>query len=210
MRGQKKPGATRRRISRAHIDVILLEPQKSENIGSVARAMANTGLGRLILVRPRLSNLSLMEASATRQGEGILESALIFSDLPLALSPYNFIVGTTARLGENRGKVLSPRELAPTLLCDDIGRVALIFGTEREGLTTEELRLANNVVSIPTESPEASSLNLSQAVLIMGYELLLAATEEPAPLNIKAAEFSDLERAYQDLEKVLVEIGFLP
>jgi tRNA/rRNA methyltransferase len=192
--------------------VVLLEPQKSENIGTTARAMSNMGLGNLILVRPRLSKPDLMEKAATNLGEPIIKNLKSFDDLKEALSPYRIVVGTTARPGSSRGPFTDPKTLAPELLKEeDPPKTALLFGTERMGLSTEDLRLCHKVMIIPTDSPEHSSLNLAQAVLIIGYELLMASAGPPSPpLPVKPAENVDYERAMEDLKDVLIEIGFLP
>jgi tRNA/rRNA methyltransferase len=179
--------------------------------------MANTGLGRLILVRPRFSRPELMEAAATRLGEPVLRSMLIRDTLAEAAGPYPLVAGTTARVGAQRGgATLSPRQLAPELLrpSPDGGPPppsALVFGTERDGLSTEDLRLCTHVATIPTVRPELSSLNLAQSVLIMGYEFLLAAGGEPQrPGPICPAAAEDFERAAGDLMRALYGIGFLP
>ncbi|MDR1080562.1 MAG: RNA methyltransferase [Deltaproteobacteria bacterium] len=216
MRGQRREGRRPELLSRSHVDVVLVDPQKSENIGSCARAMANTGLGRLVLVRPRTSRPELMEAAATRLGEGILRDARIFGTLGEALAPYPVTVATTARAGSHRGDPLSPRTLARELLRPSPGGgspppAALVFGTERDGLSTGDLRLCSLTATIPAPSPELSSLNLAQSVLIFGYEILMAAgAEPPPPLPVLPAPAGDFERASADLESVLREIGFLP
>jgi tRNA/rRNA methyltransferase len=193
------------------VGVVLDRPQKSENIGSAARAMANTGLSRLTLVSPRITKFPLMISAATRQGEPVLRGAIFADSLEAALAPFSLVVGATARLGARRGKALPPREAAPLILAHAPGRCALLFGTEREGLGSKELRLCHQIVTIPSESPQCSSLNLAQAVLIMGYELLLAAGGGPPPPQpIKAAPLEDFERACADLESALTQIGFLP
>ncbi|MDR0356530.1 MAG: TrmJ/YjtD family RNA methyltransferase [Deltaproteobacteria bacterium] len=198
--------------SRSHIDVILHEPQKPENIGAAARAMANMGLGRLIAVRPRTINKELMEATATIHAKDVLDNLVITQDLREALAPYRLVVGTTARPGSRRGSLQSPRQLAAELMSvDNQEPVVLVFGAERMGLSTADLRLCQKVVSIPTASKGTSSLNLAQAVLIVGYELLLAAGGEPkSRLNILPAQQSSLNLMYDELEDVLTGIGFLP
>jgi tRNA/rRNA methyltransferase len=192
--------------------VVLVEPQKSENIGTAARAMSNMGLGNLVLVRPRVSKPELMEAAATRLGEPVIKNLTTFEDLKSALAPYQIVVGTTARAGSSRGPFADPKTLAPELLKEkDPPRVAILFGTERMGLSTEDLRLCHKTMIIPTDSPESSSLNLAQAVLIIGYELLSAAAGTPSPaLPIIPAENIDFERAMEDLKDTLIQIGFLP
>ncbi|MDR1050851.1 MAG: RNA methyltransferase [Deltaproteobacteria bacterium] len=198
--------------SLAHVDVVLNEPQKSENIGAAARAVANTGLGRLVVVAPRTLNRELMEATATVHALPVLENMLVARTLREAVEPHALVVGTTARAGSRRGPFLSPRLLAGELLgAGDPLPTALLFGAERMGLTTAELRLCQKIVRIPTASSRTSSLNLAQAVLILGYELLVAAGGGPAePAQIKPAPQKSLNLMYDELEDTLVGIGFLP
>jgi tRNA/rRNA methyltransferase len=194
------------------VDVILVEPQKPENIGAAARAMANTGLGRLVAVSPRALNHELMAATATVHAQDILAGLTLADSLESALAPYQLVAGTTARPGAHRGPLMTPGELAPLVLDGDPPpRTALVFGPERMGLSTADLRLCQKVVRIPTAKSAASSLNLAQAVLILGYELLLAAGGEsrPAPAA-SAAPQSSLALMYGELESVLTGIGFLP
>lgn len=200
-------------LSRRHIDVVLIEPQKSDNIGATARAMANMGLGRLVLVRPRSLHQELMRATATSHAEWILDQMIIHQELPDALAPYGLVAGTTARVGNRRGPFYTPRQLAPELLApagEAPVPMALMFGPERMGLSTDDLRLCHKVVRIPTEDPESSSLNLAQAVLLLGYELLVAAGGEPEAPAIRPAGQDDLAGMYADLSRTLVHIGFLP
>lgn len=200
-------------LSRRHIDVVLMEPQKGDNIGATARAMANMGLGRLVLVRPRSLHWDLMRAAATSHAEWVLDGLIVHQELPEALAPYGRVVGSTARVGNRRGPFFTPRQLAPGLLAgpeETAAPTALLFGPERMGLSTEDLRLCHQVVRIPTEDPESSSLNLAQAVLLIGYELLVAAGGEPEAPAIAPADQADLSGMYADLARTLVHIGFLP
>lgn len=200
-------------LSRRHVDVVLMEPQKCENIGATARAMANMGLGRLHLVRPRSLNWPLIESTATSHAGRILGEMAIHQELDAALAPYGLIIGTTARVGSRRGPFYTPRQLAPLLLAEDEGKAvpaAILFGPERMGLATDDMRRCQKVVRIPTDDPETSSLNLAQAVLLIGYELIIAAGGEVDPPSIKPASQDELEKMYSDLSKTLVHIDFLP
>jgi len=204
----------RENLSRRHIDIVLAEPQKSENIGAAARAMANMGLGRLVLVRPRSLHREIMESTATSHAWKILAEMAVHEDLDAALAPYGLVVGTTARLGRQRGPFYTPRQLAPLLLAGDSREpawpVAILFGPERMGLATGDLRRCQKVVRIPTDGPETSSLNLAQAVLLLGYELLLAAGAAPEPPAVRPAPQAELAGMYADLADLLLRIGFLP
>ena len=200
-------------ISRRHIDVVLMEPQKCDNIGAAARAMANMGLGRLVLVRPRSLNRELMEATATSHALRVLDEMQVYQELPEALAPYGLVVGTTARVGNRRGPFYTPRQLAPVLLPEpgtEAVPAAFLFGPERMGLSTDDLQRCQKVIRIPTDDPETSSLNLAQAVLLIGYELIMAAGGEPEAPSIKPAGQAVLDDMYADLGKTLVHIGFLP
>ena len=202
------------KLSRRHIDVVLSEPQKSENIGAVARAMANMGLGRLVLVRPRSIYRELMESTATSHAWKVLADMTVYEALDEALAQYGLVVGTTARTGRQRGPFYTPRQLAPSLLTGDsqgqAWPVAILFGPERMGLATSDLRRCQKVVRIPTDGQKTSSLNLAQAVLLIGYELLMAAGASPDPPSVRPAPQTELAGMYDDLADFLLRIGFLP
>jgi tRNA/rRNA methyltransferase len=153
-----------------------------------------------------------MEATATVHALDVLKSLEIFSDLRTALEPYELVVGTTARAGARRGAFHTPRQIAPLLLDrENPSPIAIVFGPERMGLSTPDLRYCQKVIRIPTAKSATCSLNLAQAVLIVGYELLLAAGGEfPAPPAVQAAPQKSLNLMYDELEKTLTGIGFLP
>ena len=158
--------------------VVLVRPQSPDNIGAAARAVANMGLGGLVLVRPQRWDPGRMCALATRLGhELILDRMELYADLKSALAGFNLVVGTTARAGKFRRPLGFPREVlgkaAPYL---ESNRLALVFGPEKDGLTNEELSLCHSHLVIPSDRA-ASSLNLAQAVMVAAYELRLAVLE---------------------------------
>lgn len=195
-----------------HVAVVLLRPKLSENIGTAARAATNMGLGRLILVDPPVFEKEVVQHAATRAARPIVDNIIRFETLPQALSGFHYVVGTTARGGAHRGPFITPRALAQKLAAPgENNRVALVFGPERTGLATADLRLCQAVVRIPTADPGTSSLNLAQAVLILGYELMLAKkTGDPRPPRIKSAPVSEVQAMYDHLSRTLRTIGFLP
>lgn len=162
--------------------VVLVRPTEAGNVGAVARAMANTGLDRLILVEPAVQIDAVARARAVG-ARPILDSALRRASLDQALAPFRMVVGTSSQRDRMpRARTITPRELPERMAAVEPADVALVFGPERTGLTTEELVPSEVVVCIPTAS-EQPTLNLAQAVLIVAYELSLAlGTTDRRPL----------------------------
>lgn len=156
-----------------HITIVLHQPRFAENIGATARAAWNMGLSRIIVVNPEDTDWERMTKLSTHVARGLLEEMETHSSLAQALAPFQYIIGTTARRGGQRKELISPTQGAMKIRSlGNQNRVALLFGPENRGLSNEELRFCHSTVHIPTVS--SSSLNLAQAVLILGYEILLA------------------------------------
>jgi tRNA/rRNA methyltransferase len=191
--------------------LVLVEPQLGENIGAAARAMANFGLSRLRLVKPRQSwpndKARMMAAGADR----ILEEAALFDNLEAAIADCSFVLATTARAHDQAKPVIGPgaatTEMASRVAAGET--VAILFGRERNGLENEEVALADRIVTLPV-NPAFASLNLAQAVVIVAYEWFKLASgaklpfgmlqkSAPAPKQQLLAFFASLER---ELEKV--------
>lgn len=191
-----------------HISVVLVEPQIPENIGSVARAMNNTGIRRLILVRPKNCELSRVLKTATGTSVDIIEQMEVFDDLGEALGPFNYVLGTTARVGSLRPALTRPRQLAQDLIAlSQENRVAILFGPEDRGLSNEQLRSCHTIATIPTA--DFASLNLAQAVMIVCYEIFLASSDEATEVTPRLANTFELEGMYAHLKDVLTKIGFI-
>jgi len=193
------------------IAIVLVEPREPGNIGATARAMANMGLSRLILVRPpdHLVPDAFRMALAARP---ILESAVVIDELAQALAGFGFVAGTTRRPGAGRRGRVTPRQLAAELPAVAAANdVALLFGREDSGLTNAELQYCQRLVTIPS-SGGFGSLNLAQSVLAVAYEIFIAATSSgsggPGPA-LRRAPTVDLEGLYAQMERVLLEIGYL-
>ena len=189
------------------ISIVLVRPKFPENIGSVARVMKNMGIGRLILVdgcSPFHPNAYKLASGA----EDMFERAEEVSSLREAISDIGWVVGTTSRRGKERKPLLTPRDLVKKLVPLSMkNSVALVFGPEREGLTNEELFLCHFYVSIPS-STAFPSLNLSQAVLILCYEIFQSSpTIGGGPLQLAKAE--ELGKMFDHMERTLIDIGFL-
>jgi tRNA/rRNA methyltransferase len=198
-----------------NIAIVLVRPQYAGNIGSVARAMKNMGLKRLLLVSPEQDHLSAEARMMATSARDVLEKAAVFPSSEDALKGFRWIAGTSARKGRNRGPFIHPREICSELLGHARSiPVAILFGPEDKGLTNEELAPCHALVSMPTHEG-LRSLNLAQAVMVFGYELFvsnLALSEKGTEVSahgVKLAEFKKVEGMYAHLEELLLKIGFL-
>lgn len=191
-----------------NIAVVLVEPQIPENIGSVARAMNNMGITRLLLVNPKHRDPSRILVTATGSSVEIVEQMEVYDDLMAALGRFQYVVGTTARIGAQRPALTTPRELARDLITvSQNNLVAVLFGPEDRGLSNDHLRFCHTIATIPTS--RFPSLNLSQAVMVVCYEIFLASrTPESGHLPRLANKF-ELEGMYEHLKDVLMKIGFI-
>lgn len=172
---------------RSEIAVVLVRPREEGNVGAAARAMANMGLSRLILVEPapELGGVARAFAVGARQ---VLDDSVRAGSLREALAPFPRVVATTSTRDRRQSvPLIGPRELPAALAADPPGTpVALVFGPEVGGLTNEELALANLVVTVPC-APEQPTLNLAQAVLLLAYEIYQARLEGPNPPDPRPA-----------------------
>jgi len=196
-----------RKIILDSISIILVRPRFPENIGSVARAMKNMGIHRLIVV-DGCSPLHMNAYKLASGAEEILERAEEFPMLSEAISGMGCVVGMTSRTGKERTPLLTSKELVEKLISiSKKNLIGLAFGSEKEGLNNEELSLCHLYVRIPS-SETFPSLNLAQAVMVVCYELFESSfkiTTPPIPL----VPSSQLERMFEHMEKTLINIGFL-
>lgn len=199
----------------SHLDIVLFRPKYPENIGSVARAMLNMGASRLVLVDPQGFDLDKAAPLATFHARHILESARLVPDLRQALAGTALAIGTTARTGGWRKGLLKPAAAAAEHVLPRLaegGRVALVFGPEDRGLTNAETSLCDHLVMIPAH-PDCTSLNLSQAVLILLYECFQGSLEQPfepkGPPGARDASFEERETLFASLQAALSDIGYL-
>src|SRR5271154_7034198 len=189
---------------------VLFRPQSPGNIGAAARAIKNMGFDDLRLVAP--GTLKSREAVGMAvHADDVLAHATIYPELADALADCSIAVGTTSRRGGYRSRAVPLRAAAVELeALAGANKIALVFGREDRGLTNRELKLCHRLVTIPT-APEYPSLNLAQAVMVVAYELMMAATatvQAARAPEFVAASISDpmLER----LAEALVSIGFIP
>lgn len=170
--------------------IILVRPQLAVNVGMCARAMANFGLSDLRLVAPRGGwprqgeHETTAEAAAAGAAQ-LLKSAKLFATLEEALADLNFVWATTARERDQVKRVATPAEAMPEAAARLAAgeRHGIMFGPERTGLGNDEVSLADAVVTFPV-NPAYASLNLAQAVLLLGYEFMRAAGGAKPPFEL--------------------------
>jgi tRNA/rRNA methyltransferase len=151
--------------------VILVEPQLGDNIGAAARAMLNCGLMDMRLVRPR-DGWPNPRAEAMASGAvAVLDRARVFDSTAEAVAELDLVLATTARERDLSRTVLTPRAAAERVNghINKGGKAGILFGPERAGLVNDDVILADAVINVPL-NPAFSSLNLAQAVLLVGYE----------------------------------------
>jgi tRNA/rRNA methyltransferase len=192
---------------------VLVEPQLGQNIGTVARAMANFGLSRLRLVRPRDGWPNIQAQRAAAGADAVLDGAQLFDTLEAAVADCNFVLATTARAHDQAKPVLAPdeaaREMAPRIA--DGESVAVLFGRERWGLENDEVALADRIITLPV-NPAFASLNLAQAVLVIAYEYFKLASGGALPFRMPerspAAGKEQLFAFFASLEAELEKVEF--
>ena len=196
---------------KSNIRIVLVNTSHPGNIGAVARAMKNMCLESLYLVEP--NQFPSAEATARASGaDDVLAKAVVCSTLDEALEGCSFVAGASARDRSLSWPILNPRECAARVNEESKQHeVALIFGREHSGLTNEELEKCHYLVHIPS-NPEYSSLNLSQAVQVLAYELMMDVPVENATFSEEARELAtadEMESFYTHLESAMTELRFL-
>jgi len=194
--------------------VVLVEPQLGENIGMAARAMGNFGLTRLRLVKPRDGWPNLAAQRAAAGADHILEKVELFETVEAAVADLTLLFATTARAHDQAKPVIGP-ETAATQAQAEIGgggRAGILFGRERYGLQNEEVALADRIVTFPV-NPGFASLNLAQAVLLMGYEWFKLATAGALPFAMpersERASQHQMQAFFDNLVRELDRVEFL-
>jgi tRNA/rRNA methyltransferase len=191
------------------VRLVLLRPRNPENLGAVARAMKNFGLADWAIAELGTHDFATARRVAVH-AEELLDRPRVVRTLDEAVADCAWVVGTSSRA--LRGK----RRLAPAEVAREAfarageGRIAIVFGDERSGLTNAELHRCHDLSAVPTDEAQPS-INLAQAVLLYAYELRRAALEaagsaRPAAAGATDAELSAVETA---LREALRESGFL-
>jgi tRNA/rRNA methyltransferase len=165
--------------SRSAPVVVLVRPQLGQNIGKAARAMLNFGLTELRLVNPRDGWPNPEAGPAASGADIVLEQARVFATVADAIADCSTVYASTVRRRDLMMPVLSPEEMAAAIAVST-GRSAMLFGPERAGLETDEVALANVIVTVPI-NPDFGSLNLAQAVILLAYEWSKTSALEQPP-----------------------------
>lgn len=193
------------------VKVVLVGTTHPGNIGAAARAIKNMGIFNLALVKPKEfpSDIAIYRSKAAKD---ILENAEIYESLEDAIAGCKLIVGTSARARSVPWPVFNPRDAAKEMRkISKQGNVAIVFGREDRGLTNDELGLCNFHVHIPSD-PKYSSLNLSQAVQILAYEIRLAYFRDEVISEVKwdvdLANNEQTERLIDHMEELMQDVEF--
>ena len=188
-----------------NIRIVLIETSHSGNIGSAARAMKTMGLTDLVLVAPK-QGIDDQAIALAAGAEDVVKSAVIVNTFSEAVADCSLVIGTSA---------IEPRECGEKAIHHAInGKVAIVFGRERVGLTNEELLKCHYHVTIPA-NPDYASLNLAMAVQLISYEIrmaYLATSTEAKATSVNTdiyPSMQELEYFYHHTEQLYQSLGFI-
>jgi tRNA/rRNA methyltransferase len=188
--------------------IVLVRPQLGQNIGKAARAMLNFGLTDMRLVNPRDGWPNPSAGPSASGADVVLEKARVFDSVAEAIADCPTVFASTVRRRDLVMPVLRPEAMAEQIARSQ-ERSAILFGAERSGLETEEVALANAIVTVPI-NPRFGSLNLAQAVILLAYEWsktseLAVPTEKPLE---PPAPHGEVEGLIGQLDDLLEEKGY--
>ncbi len=194
------------------VQIILVETSHSGNIGSAARAMKTMGITNLRLVAPKQS-IDEQAIALAAGAKDVLDNVHIYSTFDEAIADCQLVIGTSARLRHLQNSLIEPRK------CGEIaiqraqqGKVAVVFGRERVGLTNEELLKCHYHLHFPT-NPDYGSLNLAMAVQLACYEIRMAWVDlQNNPHILPLADYPTaeaLEHFFQHTEQLYKKLGFI-
>ncbi len=193
-----------------NIIVVLIETQTPGNMGSVARVMKNFGMTSLRLVRPECDFRSEEARWMAVHAEEILSGAVIFDTLHDALEDCEFSIATTNRRRDSHFPTFSPRAVADRVAeLQPSKKTAIVFGGERNGLSTEDIHVCSIIATIPT-MPEQNSLNLSHAVMAFAYELFQKKLDGNPSYVWDLAKREEVDQIYRRIQRVLEKVEFKP
>ncbi len=200
------------------IRIVLVEPEYGGNVGSAARALKTMGLSQLVLVRPGCDPRGKDARRLAHNAEELLDAATVADSLSEALAGCTLVVGTSNRRRRDGRPVLLPEVAAGQLVEQAAsGPVALVFGRESAGLTSEELARCGEVSAVPA-AVAVPSLNLAQAVMVYAAAIHRAGLEQVAPpdgstgepLAEALARHDELDTLVEHLGQTLTRLGLRP
>lgn len=195
-------------LNRDNVAIVIVEPHAAGNIGSIARAMTNMGFQDLRLVNPQTNHLDMEAHWLAHGAEKLLEQARVFATIPESVADCTMLVATSHKKNRNNQESFSARELGNKLIpYTKENKVAILFGRENFGLANEEINLCTWLVNIPT-AVSYPSLNLSQAVLVICYELLTTSMADSVPSMPKMVENEKMENFYKNILEMIDTAGF--
>src|SRR5690242_7825642 len=188
--------------------IVLVRPQLGQNIGKAARAMLNFGLAEMRLVAPRDGWPNPDAGPAASGADMVLEQAKVFATVQEAIADCSTVFASTVRRRDLVMPVVDPTAMADSI-AGSSGRSAILFGPERSGLETEEVALAQSIVTVPI-NPDFASLNLAQAVILLAYEWSKrsALAQPPAKDLEPVAPHGELEGLIRQLDDALQDKGY--
>jgi tRNA/rRNA methyltransferase len=180
--------------------IVLVRPQLGQNIGKAARAMLNFGLWEMRLVSPRDGWPNPDAGPAASGADIVLERARLFDSVEGAIADCSLVFASTVRRRDLVMPVLGPEQMADQIHTSG-ERSAILFGAERSGLETEEVALANSIVTVPI-NPQFGSLNLAQAVILLAYEW-----SKRAQLAVPPAKDLETPAPHEELEGLIGQLN---
>ncbi|WP_373086446.1 RNA methyltransferase [Sneathiella sp.] len=192
--------------------IILVEPQMGENIGAAARAMLNFGLTDLRLVKPRDGWPNDRAVAMASRADVVLENTRVYPTTAAAIADLHHVFATTARTRDVIKKIATPRAAAGELraFAGEGAATGILFGKESVGLSRDDVTLADAIISVPL-NPDFSSINLAQAVLLVGYEWFQSGDNTPGTQVLneeRPANKDELSHLFARIETELDARGY--
>lgn len=196
------------KINLDNITIVLIETLSSGNIGSIARAMKNMGFSDLRLVNPKSNHFDEQAKRLAHGSHDILENIKVFPCLEEAISDCPLLIATSHKTVRNTQKTFSAREIGQNIIpyCKN-NKVAILFGREDHGLSNFDVNRCIWTINIPAARPYPS-LNISQAVMLICYELFMFHTPEKVAFMPKLVPSYELDKFYEEVQKIIEMAGF--
>ena len=195
-----------------NLKVILVEPNGTLNVGSIARLCANFEVNELRIVSPKCDIFSLEAKKMALKGQRYIDNCKIFNNIEKAIFDCDLVLATSGRIDLSKDSSFeSPEDISNWIASfDQINNLAVLFGREDRGLSNSELLFAQKIFNIKT-SKKYPSLNLSHAVSIILYELNKCKTKN-VKKDLKVfnlASSKQINESFLELEEMLIKTGYL-